>query len=111
MKDIVHEILLGFWKVHILHHAGEGPVYGKWIIDELRRHGYDISPGTVYPLLQRLENHGWLRSERAEAAGPRTRKNYRLTKKGKQVLRRIRPYVRELYEEVLIGPGEKKAKP
>jgi hypothetical protein len=33
----LREILFAFWKIHILHHAGEGPVYGQWVMTELRR--------------------------------------------------------------------------
>ena len=51
MKDVHREILLGFWKAHILHHAGEGPLHGHWMLTELRHHGYNISPGTLYPCL------------------------------------------------------------
>ncbi len=54
MKTIFREFLLSFWKVHILHHAGEGPFFGQWMPNELRRHGYDISLGTFYHLVQRL---------------------------------------------------------
>src|SRR5215207_4500609 len=50
-KLLTREILLGFWKVHILHNAAEHPIIGQWVLTELRRHGYDISPGTLYPLL------------------------------------------------------------
>ncbi len=45
-KLLTREILLGFWKVHILHHAAERPIIGQWVLTELRHHGYDISPGT-----------------------------------------------------------------
>src|SRR5664279_2409763 len=55
------EILLGFWKVHILHHASQEPIHGQWVLTELRRHGYEISPGTLYPLLHRLERNGLLK--------------------------------------------------
>src|ERR1044071_7723073 len=61
VKELEREILLSFWKVHILHHAGEQPLHGQWMIVELRRHGYEISPGTLYPLLHRMERLGWLR--------------------------------------------------
>ena len=73
MKTINREILLSFWKVHILHHAGEAPVHGQWILTELRRHGYEISPGTLYPLLERMERRGWLRHRRNGRVGPRAR--------------------------------------
>lgn len=91
MQALTREILLSFWKVHILHHAAEGPVYGQWIITELRRHGYDISPGTLYPLLQRMERHGWLQSNGDEAGGgAHARRNYHLTAKGREVIRQWR---------------------
>lgn len=93
------EILLAFWKVHILHHAGEGPVVGNWMLKELRRHGYDVSPGTLYPLLARLEGHGWLEGSR-EGTGLRARKAYRLTPAGAEVLIQVQAQMRELIEEV-----------
>ena len=36
-KLLTREILLGFWKVHILHHAAEHPIIGQWVLSELRR--------------------------------------------------------------------------
>ena len=101
MKEVIREILLSFWKVHILHHAAEGPVYGQWMRNELGRHGYDISPGTLYPLLQRMEKHGWLRCEQNTEGGRRARKNYFLTKEGQSVLDTVRSQVEEMYREVV----------
>ena len=101
MREVEREILLSFWKVHILHHAGEDPIHGQWIISELRRHGYEISPGTLYPLLTRLAQRGWLSCKSDKRAGPRARKDYRLTAKGKKVLKLLREQVRELYDEVV----------
>ena len=100
LKKITREILLGFWKVHILHHANEGPVVGQWMLHELQRHGYNISPGTLYPLLNRLERHGWLRSEADPGAGPRARKSYFLTEQGREVLAFVRERVEELRDEI-----------
>src|SRR5205823_5933778 len=88
-----HEILLAFWKVHILHHAGEAAIHGQWVLTELRRHGYDISPGTLYPLLNRMERHGWLKSRKAPGGGARARKDYRLTPVGRRVLAMLREQV------------------
>jgi PadR family transcriptional regulator PadR len=36
LKTATREIVLGFWKTHILHHADEGPVVGHWMLQELR---------------------------------------------------------------------------
>ena len=100
-KLVTREILLGFWKVHILHHAAEHPVVGQWVLTELRRHGYDISPGTLYPLLKRMERNGWLRSENDAGAGPRRRRYYHLTARGAAVLDSLRDTVVELHHEVI----------
>jgi PadR family transcriptional regulator PadR len=106
MKTLIREILLSFWKIHLLHHAAEGPIYGQWAIGELRRHGYDISPGTLYPLLRRMERHGWLRCERDAEARKNVRQPYVLTEEGNQVLDLIRRQLKELYQEVVIEAEE-----
>src|SRR5688572_486489 len=100
-KLLTREILLGFWKVHILHHAAEHPIIGQWVLTELRRHGYDISPGTLYPLLKRLERNGWLRSEAAVGDAKRRRRYYHLTTRGAGVLEVLRETVIELHHEVV----------
>ena len=100
-KLLTREILLGFWKVHILHHAAERPIIGQWVLTELRHHGYDISPGTLYPLLKRLERNGWLRSESAVGEGKRRRRYYHLTKRGAAVLDVLRETVVELHHEIV----------
>jgi DNA-binding PadR family transcriptional regulator len=100
-KLLTREILLGFWKVHILHHAAEQPVVGQWILTELRRHGYDISPGTLYPLLKRMERNGWLRCETEPDGGPRGRRYYHLTSAGAEILRLLQEAVLELHHEVV----------
>ena len=100
-KLLTREILLGFWKAHILHHAAEHPIIGQWVLTELRRHGYDISPGTLYPLLKRMEGNGWLRCEVAVGSGQRGRRYYHLTARGASVLDVIREAVVELHHEVV----------
>jgi PadR family transcriptional regulator len=99
MRDpIVREFLLGFWKIHILHHADERGVYGHWMLEELREHGYHISPGTLYPILSRMARRGWLRA--TEPTRPNAARIYRLTPRGREVLTRIRTALDELYGEV-----------
>lgn len=100
MKAIGREILLAFWKAHILHHAGEAPLHGQWMLTELRRHGYDISPGTLYPLLRRMERLGWLKVGSDPRGGKRARRDYVLTAKGRAVLAVVREQVRELHNEL-----------
>jgi DNA-binding PadR family transcriptional regulator len=99
MRDPVErEFLLTFWKIHILHHAAEdGGVYGQWMLEELHRHGYRLSPGTLYPVLARMAKHGWLRA--SEPDRPKAARVYRLTPQGRRVLEHVRRALRELYGE------------
>jgi len=108
MKDVSREILLSFWKVHILHHAGEEPLHGHWMLNELRHHGYHISPGTLYPLLRRMERLGWLKGKADRRAGKRARKDYCLPADGREVLALIREQLKELYREVVLDQQAQK---
>ena len=105
LKIINREILLGFWKVHILHHAAEGPVVGQWMLRELRCHGYEVSPGTMYPLLSRMESNGWLRCEVDPKGGAHARKSYYLTDKGREVLELLRNQIKELCRDSALYSG------
>ena len=99
MKAIQREILLSFWKIHILHHAAKGPVVGQWMLKELRHHGYDVSPGTLYPLLHRMERLGWLRSEAEESGGLKAKRSFYATELGREVLSIVLKQMRELKKE------------
>jgi PadR family transcriptional regulator, regulatory protein PadR len=99
---MIREFFLGFVRIHVLHHAALEPVYGLATIAELRRHGYDLSPGTLYPILREMEQAGLL--ERTERViGGRRRKYYAATAAGVAVLADARARIRELVEEVLEG--------
>lgn len=102
MSDPVdREIRLAFWKLHILHHATRGPVYGLWLLGELAEHGHRLSPGTLYPILERMERNGWLRSKATKRAN--ARKNYRITVAGRRTLDQLRTDVGELHRELVFG--------
>ena len=94
------EFFLGFIKIHILYHASKEPIFGVEITRELARHGYSLSPGTLYPTLHRLEKEGYLKSSRKVEEG-RVRKYYVATPKGKLVLEQSREKIRELVDEVI----------
>lgn len=93
------DLFLGFVKLHILHHAGREPIYGLWLIEELGRHGYQLSPGTLYPILHGLKQENMLVSETRVVEG-KARKYYRLTPKGNAALKEGRRKARELMEEI-----------
>ena len=97
--SLSRDLFLGFVKTHILYHAGREPVYGLWLIDELARHGYELSPGTLYPILHRLEEEELLASERRVVEG-KARKYYRLTDAGREALDEAREKAMELLGEI-----------
>lgn len=105
-KRLQRECYLAFWKAHILHHAAEGPVVGRWMLNELHRHGYDVSPGTLYPILHRMEEYGWLRREKDRTGGSKARQSYFITNQGREVLARLVEQIKELHHEVMIEAAE-----
>lgn len=92
----------GLIRLHLLHHAAEEPIFGLGIIEELRRHGYEISAGTLYPMLHGLEKKGYLTS-RQERMGRRSRRVYELTELGRVALIEARAKVKELFGELIEG--------
>ncbi|MHA1291042.1 MAG: PadR family transcriptional regulator [Promethearchaeota archaeon] len=86
--------------VHILYHADKEPFYGSWLKEELARHGYKISDGTLYPWLKRLHASGFLNLKKKIIDG-KIRKYYAITGKGKKAFEEIKKYLNELVLEVM----------
>lgn len=97
---MLRELFLGFIRVHILFHSSIKPVYGLELITELKNHGYHVSPGTMYPILNKMEQSGLLGSEKINVEG-KIRKYYKITTEGNRVLIEAREKIRELAIEVL----------
>jgi PadR family transcriptional regulator, regulatory protein PadR len=100
------ELLKGLIRLHVLHHASEAEFYGQWMIQELARHGYTLSPGTLYPMLHALERSGYLTSKK-EQNGRTFRRVYRATALGREANRIARIQVRELIGEFHAPKGAK----
>jgi DNA-binding PadR family transcriptional regulator len=98
-NNMLREFFLGFIKVHVLHHASKGPLYGVWFLEELAKHGYQLSPGTLYPLLHGLEADGYLERDERVVEG-KVRKYYRITELGNRALREARAKIKELVDEI-----------
>jgi PadR family transcriptional regulator PadR len=96
------DLYSGLIRLHVLHHAVEEPIFGLGMIEELARHGYRISPGTLYPLLHGLEKKGYLRSSE-QANGKSRRTVYRATPLGRKALVAAKNKVRELFHELIEG--------
>lgn len=98
--DISREFLLGFIKIHVLYHAEKAGFCGADMMEELKKHGYQIGPGTLYPTLHKMQQDGYLQSKKRTKNG-RARIYYRTTSKGKLALKNVRPKISELVSEIL----------
>lgn len=98
--ELLRHFFGGFVRLHLLYHANKEPIYGAEMIEELARHGYRLSPGTLYPILHQLAEGGFLTCTVAVAEG-RRRKNYRITAAGRKLLEEGRAKLRELFSEVV----------
>ena len=84
------------------------------LVDARARHGYEISKlidqrsagclkfkvASLYPLLYRLEERGWIAGKWVEKAGERRRRFYRTTPEGKRVLGAQRDHWRQFVDAV-----------
>lgn len=93
------ELYGGLVRLHILYHASKEPVFGLGIMEELRRHGYKLSAGTLYPMLHSMEDAGYLRS-RPRIVDGKIRRNYLITARGRNALAAAKVKVRELFGEL-----------
>ncbi len=104
MNDITNimlrDIHLAFIKIHILYHASKEEVFGIGLIEELGRHGYKLSPGTLYPTLAKMQEAGLLTCE-CRTVDHKQRKYYKITRTGIKTLREVKVKLKELYEEVI----------
>ncbi len=99
MRD--REFYGGLIHLHILHRAAEGPLYGVPVIEELARHGYRLSPGTLYPILHGFEKRGYLRSS-TRRHGRTFRRMYRITPNGRRALEGAKRRVIALFGEMFF---------
>ena len=96
---VARDLCMGLIRLHVLHHAAEEPIFGLGIMEELARHGYRLSAGTLYPILHGLERRGYLRS-RVERRGRVNRRVYRATPIGRRALSMAKRKVQELFGEL-----------
>lgn len=99
-NELIRHFFGGFVRLHILYHANKEPICGVEMIEELQRHGYRLSPGTLYPILHHLEEAGYLSCQSKTVSG-RRRKNYRITARGRKLLTEARQKLKELFSELV----------
>lgn len=98
-EQIIRKVFNGMIYVHILHHGNIEPFYGTWMIEELKEHGYSMSPGTLYPVLKSMVHEGLIEKEEKNVNG-KIRKYYKTTEKGKELLLELKDKLKELLSDV-----------
>jgi DNA-binding PadR family transcriptional regulator len=99
-NELLRHFFGGFVRLHLLYHAAKEPICGVEMIEELGRHGYKLSPGTLYPILHHLAEAGFLSRKDRIVSGKR-RKDYRITPRGRKLLVDGRAKLKELFSEVV----------
>ncbi|GLW93019.1 PadR family transcriptional regulator [Actinokineospora globicatena] len=97
--DVLREFANGALRLRVLRYASTDEVHGAWLTEELATRGHRVSPGTLYPLLHRLQEAGLLKSRTEVVDGRRVRR-YRTTKRGKRVLTDCKAVLAQLAEDM-----------
>jgi len=101
MVNIVDSFVHGLEKPLIVWLLSNRPRHGYELMKELRKFtGQKLKPATVYPFLQWLEDEGFAVSERVKRHG-RKLKCYRLTKKGEDLLTKLRDLFNKPIKELI----------
>lgn len=107
--DVLRHLYLGFIRLHVLYHADKEPICGVELMEELRNHGYEVGPGTMYPMLNQMQTAGIVTSTEKVVGGKR-RKDFRATAAGRKLLKEARAKLRELASEVLDDKDARRRK-
>lgn len=99
---MIKNLYNGFIRIHILYHAVDEKICGIDIIKELQRHGYTVSPGTIYPILHKMNQDDFLVAHNETVSGKR-RIYYQATPQGEKILEQAREKIKELYDEVILN--------
>jgi len=98
-KEIVQRIIKNSLDIQILKLIQTKPTWGYKIKKKIEeKYGIKLRHGTLYPLLNMLEQRGFLTSYKQSEKG-RTRKIYKITEKGKSYLKTYNTILKEQIEQ------------
>ncbi|QKS69981.1 PadR family transcriptional regulator [Paenalkalicoccus suaedae] len=83
---IQSQLLKGVLEGSILAIVKQEPTYGYELALKLHKHGLDVSEGSIYPILLRLQKEKLITSERRPSPSGPSRKYYMLTDLGEESL-------------------------
>jgi PadR family transcriptional regulator, regulatory protein PadR len=89
MSEEKPEFLKGTLDMLILKIVALGPIHGYAIsqrIQQISRDVFQLTQGSLYPALHRLEDRGWLKADWKNTETGREAKFYALTRKGQKQL-------------------------
>ncbi len=90
------ELLKGTTETLVLAVLARAPGHGYELVERLKRRSagiFEFGEGTLYPLLYKLEERGWIKGAWESGVGQRRRRVYRITARGgKQLERRTQQW-------------------
>ncbi len=93
--------LIGSVILDLLH---KNPMHGYEIVNKIRElTGHSFSPGTIYPILYRMEEHGLIKSSWKKIGKRKMVKLYSLTEKGVETLNELKTLWREKLIKLIHG--------
>jgi len=101
-QQMMHSFWQGILKFFVLHQAAQSPVYGGRLKKQLQDWDYDISPGSLYPMLHTLEKAMLLKS-RVKIFKGRARKYYDITDEGRALLAEVQEKLADVLTRMLAG--------
>jgi PadR family transcriptional regulator, regulatory protein PadR len=101
-QQMMHSFWQGILKFFVLHQAAQSPVYGGRLKKQLQDWEYDISPGSLYPMLHALEGAMLLKS-RVKIFKGRARKYYDITDEGRALLGEVQEQLADVLTRMLAG--------
>jgi len=99
-QQMMHSFWQGILKFFVLHQAAQSPVYGGKLKKQLQDWDYDISPGSLYPMLHALEKAMLLKS-RVKIFKGRARKYYDITDEGRALLAEVQEKLADILTRML----------
>lgn len=99
---VYRSVMHGLLRLYALREASAAAVYGRALAKALEELGCRVSPSTLYPILDGLEQDGLLESE-VEVVRGRARRYYRITAEGEVVAAAIGEQVSPLVSHLFAA--------
>lgn len=100
LTNIKSQMRKGLLEYCILSIISRGEAYASDILEMLKKAELLVVEGTIYPLLTRMKNEGWLSYRWQESTEGPPRKYYTLTENGERLLEQLDAEWQSIYQAI-----------